>query len=149
MESVFPEYDFDEEINDESELEEEIVEESHGDSIKFDFEKGDFVLEDGKPVVITGAEALLQWIEKILNTRQWRYEIEPDYGTNTKGILFSGNPKPYIKAEICRDIEECLMQHEAITEVDDFEFTDGIDASVSFTIASIYGPLEKEVALHG
>ena len=41
------------------------------------------------------------------------------------------------------------MQHEAITEVDDFEFTDGIDASVSFTITSIYGPLEKEVALHG
>lgn len=149
MESVFPEYDFDEEINDESELEEEIAEESHGDSIKFDFEKGDFVLEDGQPVVITGAEALLQWIEKILDTRQGRYEIEPDYGTNTKSILFSGNPKPYIKAEICRDIEECLMQHEAITEVDDFEFTDGIDASVSFTITSIYGPLEKEVALHG
>ena len=149
MESVFPEYDFDEEINDESELEEEIVEESHGYSIKFDFEKGDFVLEYGQPVVITGDEALLQWIEKRWNTRQGRYEREPDYGTNTKGILFSGNPKPYIKAEICRDIEECLMQHEAITEVDDFEFTDGIDASVSFTITSIYGPLEKEVALHG
>lgn len=149
MDSFFPEYDFDEEINDESELEEESIEESHGDSIKFDFEEGDFVLEDGRPVVITGAEALLQWIEKILSTRQGRYEIEPDYGTNTKSILFSGNPKPYTKAEICRDIEECLMQHEAITEVDDFEFTDGIDASVSFTITSIYGPMEKEVALHG
>ena len=41
------------------------------------------------------------------------------------------------------------MQHEAITEVDEFEFIDGINASVSFTITSIYGPMTKEVALHG
>lgn len=148
-ESFFPDYDFDEEINDESEAVEEETENLHKEVMKIDFITREIELEDGRPVLISEEEALIQWIEKVLTTVKGRHEIEYEYGTDVKRIMFSGNPKPYIRAEICREIEECLMQHEAITEVDEFEFIDGINASVSFTITSIYGPMTKEVALHG
>ena len=68
-ESIFPELDFDEEINDEAEEVEEEESEHGGQVMKIDFETGDIVLEDGRPVLIDGAEAYLQWIEKILRTK--------------------------------------------------------------------------------
>lgn len=149
-ESIFPEFDYDEEINDEAEEEDEEEKEHGGQVMKIDFKTGEIVLEDGKPVLIDGAEALLQWIEKILSTKRGANEIEYGYGTDIKRILFAGNPKPFTRAEICRDIEETLMQHEDIEDVDDFEFeNDGINAVLSFTITSIYGEMRKEVALHG
>ena len=148
--SIFPEFDYDEEINDEVEEEEEEEREHGGQVMKIDFETGEIVLEDGKPVLIDGAEALLQWIEKVLTTKRGAYEIEYEYGTDTKRILFAGNPKPFTRAEICRDIEETLMQHEDIESVDDFEFeNEGINAVLAFTITSVYGEMRKEVALHG
>lgn len=149
-ESIFPEFDYDEEINDEAEEEDEEEKEHGGQVMKIDFETGEIVMEDGRPVLIDGAEALLQWIEKILPTKRGANEIEYEYGTDTKRILFAGNPKPFTRAEICRDIEETLMQHEDIEDVDDFEFeNDGINAVLSFTITSVYGEMRKEVALHG
>lgn len=149
-ESIFPEFDYDEEINDEAEDVEEEEREHGGQVMKIDFEHGDIALEDGRPVLIDGAEAYLQWVEKILKTKRGACEIEYEYGTDTKRILFAGNPKPYTKAEICRDIEETLLQHEATEDVGDFEFeNDGINAVLSFTITSVYGEMRKEVALHG
>ena len=74
-ESIFPELDFDEEINDEAEEVEEEESEHGGQVMKIDFETGDIVLEDGRPVLIDGAEAYLQWIEKILRTKRGAYEI--------------------------------------------------------------------------
>lgn len=149
-ESIFPELDFDEEINDEAEEVEEEESEHGGQVMKIDFETGDIVLEDGRPVLIDGAEAYLQWIEKILRTKRGAYEIEYEYGNDIKRIMFAGNPKPFTKAEICRDIEETLLQHEATEDVDDFEFeNEGINAVLSFTITSIYGEMRKEVALRG
>lgn len=150
-ESIFPEYDYDIEINDESEEPEEIEEVVHGGKVmKIDFTSGEIVLEDGKPVLIDGAEALLQWVEKTLKTIRGRHEIEYGYGIDVKRIMFSGKPKPYTRAEICRDIEETLTQHEEITSVDDFEFKNtGVNSTVAFTIYNIYGEMRKEVALHG
>lgn len=149
-ESIFPEFDYDEEINDEAEEEDEEEKEHGGQVMKIDFETGEIVMEDGRPVMIDGAGALLQWIEKILSTKRGANEIEYEYGTDIKRILFAGNPKPFTRAEICRDIEETLMQHEDIEDVDDFEFeNEGINAVLSFTITSVYGEMRKEVALHG
>ena len=148
--SVFPELDYDEEINDEVEQIEEEEKTLGRQVMKIDFETGDIVLEDGKPVLIDGAEALLQWIEKVLTTKRGAHEIEYEYGTDTKRIIFAGNPKPFTRAEICRDIEETLMQHEDIESVDEFEFeNEGINAVLAFTITSVYGEMRKEVALHG
>jgi phage baseplate assembly protein W len=149
-ESIFPKADYDEEINDEAEEAEDEEQEHGGQVMKIDFASGDIVLEDGRPVLIDGAEALLQWIEKILTTQYGTYEIEYGYGANTKRILFAGNPKPYTRAELCRDIEETLEQHEEIESVDDFEFeNEGINAVLAFTVTSVYGEIRKEVALHG
>lgn len=149
-ESFFPEFDYDEEINDEAEDVEDEEETSGRQVMKIDFETGEFVLEDGKPVLIDGAEAYLQWVEKILTTKRGANEIEFEYGTDTKRIMFAGNPKPFTRAEICRDIEETLMQHEDTESVDDFEFeNEGINAVLAFTITSVYGEMRKEVAIRG
>lgn len=147
-ESIFPEFEYDEEINDEEEVTEE-KETTRGKVMKIDFESGDIAMEDGRPVLIEGSEALIQWIEKVLTTVKGRHEIEMDYGSDCKRILFAGYPKPFMKAELCRDIEETLMKHEDIESVDEFEFTDGINAVLQFKVTSTYGEIWKEVALHG
>lgn len=44
-------------------------------TIKFDFSSNETVLEDGKPVIIEGDAALKQYIEKIIRTEKYRFEI--------------------------------------------------------------------------
>ena len=44
-------------------------------SYLFDFNKGDFVVRDGKLVECDGMDALKVWIEKILKTEKGRYRI--------------------------------------------------------------------------
>ena len=52
-ESFFPDYDFDEEINDESEAVEEETENLHKEVMKIDFVRREIELEDGRPVLIS------------------------------------------------------------------------------------------------
>ena len=53
----------------------------------FDFNRGDFVLRDGKLVVCDGIEAVKVWIEKIIRTEKNRYSIYvgTQYGCHLEG----------------------------------------------------------------
>ena len=42
-----------------------------GKSFLYDFKKGDFVMKNGKMVVIHGIEVLKQWILKVLKTERF------------------------------------------------------------------------------
>ena len=42
-------------------------------SYLFNFDKGDFVVRDGKLVECDGIEAIKVWIEKIIRTEKYRY----------------------------------------------------------------------------
>lgn len=145
---MFPEFEFDEEIEQEIE---EVEEEKEIKKVvaEFDFEKGEFSLEKGGLKLISGKERLEQWIRKVISTEKGENEIEPLYGLGLKKIIFSDYPKLYIKAEICRIIEETLCENEEILGVVDFEFIrTGINSVLSFVVETIYGNIEREVTLH-
>lgn len=92
----------------------------------FDFDKGEFVVRDGKLVVCDGIEAIKIWIEKILRTEKWRYPIYDgtEYGCHLEDLIIGNNyTVEFIESELKREIEEALLQNPQINDVSGFELT--------------------------
>ena len=92
----------------------------------FDFEKGDFVIRDGKLVECDGIEAIKVWIEKILKTEKGRFHIydDTDYGCHREDLIVGINyPIEFIEAELKREIEEALLLNSKISSVNNFKIT--------------------------
>ena len=92
----------------------------------FDFDKGDFVVRDGKLVVCDGVEAIRVWIEKIIRTEKSRYPIYDDteYGCHLEDLIIGNNyTVEFIEAELKREIEEALLQNPQISNVSGFQLT--------------------------
>lgn len=99
---------------------------------------------------IDNSEAIMQTIEKILDTDKYAYEIyDWNYGQELLKLL--GKEFSYAIAEIPRIISEALMQDDRVKEVVDYEFlkTDYNSLTVSFTVKTIFSDLRyvKEIRL--
>lgn len=98
---------------------------------------------------IDGLEALKQAIYKIISTEKYEYPIYSfDYGIELQSLI--GKDLNYVKTELKRRIEECLLSDTRIENVDNFEFnTNGDELSFSFDVVSIYGDIKvtKEVSI--
>jgi hypothetical protein len=94
-----------------------------------------------------GLEALQQSIYKMLNTEKYEYPIYSfDYGIELESLI--GQDSDYVKIELKRRIEECLLNDERIESVDNFIFNvTGDEMLCTFDVASIYGTITitKEV----
>lgn len=92
-------------------------------------------------------ESLKQAIFKVLNTERYEYPIYSfDYGIELESLI--GKDSDYVKIELKRRIEECLLEDERVQEVNNFEFIqDGESLICSFYVISIYGEISitKEV----
>lgn len=86
-------------------------------------------------------EALEQAIYKMLSTEKYKYPIYSfNYGIELESLL--GKDPDYVKIELKRRIEECLLEDERIEGVADFEFTQAEDCLYcSFFVLSIYGEI--------
>ena len=92
----------------------------------FDFDKGDFVIKDGKLVECDGIQAVKVWIEKIIRTEKGRYKIydNTEYGCHLEDLIIGNNYTiEFIEAELKREIEEALLQNPQITDVNGFMLT--------------------------
>lgn len=136
----------------------ELVEEdvpTIGKSFLFDFKKGDFVMKDGKLVVLAGIEALKMWIIKVIRTEKFRfriYESENDeqYGVMLEDLIGSNFDREFIEAEIEREVTEALMLHEYIVSVDEWQFErNSKKMTVSFAVTTYDETLNMEVDLDG
>ena len=90
----------------------------------FDFDKGDFVVRDGKLVECDGVEAIRVWIEKIIRTEKSRYSIYDgtEYGCHLEDLIIGNNyTVEFIEAELKREIEEALLQNPQISNVSGFQ----------------------------
>ena len=90
----------------------------------FDFDKGDFVVRDGKLVECDGVEAIRVWIEKIIRTEKSRYPIYSgtEYGCHLEDLIIGNNyTVEFIEAELKREIEEALLQNPQISNVSGFQ----------------------------
>lgn len=96
---------------------------------------------------VDGIYALEQAIYKVLNTEKYDYPIYSfDYGIELESLI--GKDSLYVKSELKRRIQECLIEDDRIQSVDNFNFEISGDAiSCKFDVESIYGEItiSKEV----
>jgi len=121
---------------------------SIGKSFLFDFDTGDFSLQDGNVVVAEGIEALKVWIVKTIKTEKYKFDIYDEYGATLQDLISSGYSKAFIESEIKREITAALLKNVEITGVSGFTFTrENRGLTVAFTVNSIYGTTEREVII--
>ncbi|MCL6560736.1 MAG: DUF2634 domain-containing protein [Firmicutes bacterium] len=109
---------------------------TYGKELAFDFAAGDFVMEDGRPKVVEGIEALKVWIEKTIRTARYRFPIYTfQYGCELEDIIGLDIPSPVLESEVTRVIREALIYDNRIKDVRDFIFERGGDwLKVEFTV---------------
>lgn len=92
-------------------------------------------------------KALQQAIYKVLNTEKYEYLIYSfDYGIELESLI--GKDPIYVQIELQRRIQECLLQDERVTGIDNFQCTIiGDSLLCNFDVTSIYGntTIMKEV----
>lgn len=124
-------------------------------SFLFDFKKGDFVLQDGKLIVVENIEALKIWIEKILRTEKFKFKIyenaenrEDEYGVTIRDLITGYDyPIEFVKSEIEREITDALLKHPMIENLSEWDIEkENPVLKVSFKVALKDGNiLDQEV----
>lgn len=121
-------------------IEPEAVErEPIGMSYLYDFQKGDFVLQNGRLVEVHGIDSLRVWVEKVLRTEYGRFRIykEVEYGVILEDLIGSNYPRDFVEAEIEREVTTALLRHEHIISVENWDFErDGSTMRVWFTVVT-------------
>ena len=122
-----------------------------GKVIGFDYIVKDIPMSDGRIILYEELESVKQWIMKQIHTEKERYVVYEgvDFGiTSLKDLITSDFPELFIKSQIENDITERLLEHPAITDVSEFEFTKNKRVwEVIFTVYTIYGAVEEAVIL--
>lgn len=116
-----------------------------GRSIKFDYDKKEFVVNEGKLVEPSKIDSIKQWIELYIRTEINKYAVYTDsFGIDTRGLLGYRLPRGYQVAEIMRRINEgILTQCPDVVSVSNWDFNKG---TFSFTVKTNTG---EEVVING
>lgn len=116
----------------------------------FDFVNGEFVMEKGKAVVLTGRDALRLWAEKAIRTQLDRYEMYSGkkYGAYIEDLVIGKSYGfDFVESELKREIETALLRHEDILAVTSFSAVrSGTALNITFTLETICGNMTEEVA---
>lgn len=141
---MFPtDIDFEQALDELEYMKDKIEKSAHGIVPKFDYKKGEFIIDNGKVLMNKGDDAVLGWIDKILRTTLWRYEIYyienetiREYGVDLKKYYFGKKvPKLLLMGEMQRDIEEALLQHKRIKRIESFRLdTEDFRLFISFNV---------------
>ena len=122
-----------------------------GKVIGFDYTVKDIPMSDGRILLYEELESVKQWIMKQIHTEKERYVVYEgvDFGiASLKDLITSDFPELFIKSQIENDITERLLEHPAITDVSEFEFSKNRRVwEVRFTVYTIYGTVEEAVIL--
>ena len=106
----------------------------------WDYVINDFLLVDGKNVIVTGREAVKVWIWKALKTAKDRYKAYASFGNELESLISAGLSIAALKSELERYLKESLLINAYITGISDISIViDGSKSDVSFTAATIYG----------
>jgi len=133
---MFPD-DISEYINNEEMINENTTPTFNGKSFLYDFKKGDFIYKNGAPIEVDGIKAIRIWIEKVIRTERFKFNVYKDvnYGITLEDLIGSSLPKDYIKSEMIRELEESILTNPYIDELKDWSFVvDGSTWIVGFTV---------------
>ena len=121
----------------------DVIKYGFGKSFLFDFNKGDFVLRDGKMTVVEDVAALKVWIEKIMRTKRDEYKIYEGtpYGSRFDDLVVGSTyPPAFIDSELRREVEEALTQNPQIITISEFEVArSASNCTVSFVVTLASG----------
>ena len=98
-----------------------------GRSIKFNYDKKEFIVDEGKFVEPSKIDSIKQWIELYIRTEIKKYAVYTDsFGIDTRGLLGYRLPRGYQVAEIMRRINEgILTKCPDVKSVSDWDFDKG------------------------
>lgn len=102
--------------------------------------------ENGRIIgTIDGAEAVMQFIRKVLNTDKYAYEIYDWYYGNEL-LKLVGQSYDYIITRVPNIFREALLVDDRIKDVRDFTFSpSGLDSvTVTCIVDTVYGKLQYE-----
>lgn len=109
---------------------------------EFDFNTGQLT---GK--ILEGKAALKMWIYKALLTNRYIYPIYSwDYGQDLEELIGQGYETDFIKSEVERRVQECLMINEHIKGCSNFDISLINDQlQISFTVNTSFGEVAIDV----
>lgn len=146
---MFPEIN----INDVEDLQDN--KNSYGKTYLFDFDKGEFVVKDGKLVEASELEACEIWIRKIILTEKFKFKIyekedDEEYGVTIYKLIGKKLPKEMIKSEIKREFNKVLTKHPLIEKIKDIEINmDGVKTNIKFKVVLVNDEFNQEVIVSG
>lgn len=79
-------------------------------SFRFNFEKGDFDIVDGKAVKITGLELVKNKIEKLLRTEYNKYSIYTTYGMPFHNWFYGQRDRELVELAMRRELSERIVK---------------------------------------
>lgn len=117
--------------------------------IAWDYETNAPIFRQGKPVEVTGSDAVRVWIWKALHTTRFRHEIYTwAFGCEFENLIGQAYTDELKEAEAARYFRECLMINPYVMAVKniDVSFADG-RLTVSGSVETIYGEVDASVAI--
>lgn len=115
----------------------------------YDFDLKEFVLKEGKLVIVEENEALAIWVRKALSTERYRYLAYTwDYGHEINRLIGSGYSKEYTLSEVVRYIRECILINPYIKDIENVDIVlEGELLKVTFKLLTIYGEVSVDATI--
>jgi len=112
--------------------------------VAWDFDRGVPVYAGGRPVEVTGVEAVRVWIWKALKTARFRHDIYTwDYGCEAESLIGRAFTAQVKESEAARYVREALAPNPYITDVRQVEVTfQDTGLEISCQVSTIYGEAE-------
>lgn len=126
--------------------EDDVLEEEQAETEQTDYEI-DFATGALTGRVITGFDAVIQWIRLTLGTERYFYnQFSWDYGSELETLIGREESKEYIESEVNRMITDALSVNDAIEGITDMTISTEKDSLYAeFTVNTIYGSGEVKV----
>lgn len=101
----------------------EIQKETNGKTFLIDFKKGKMLRKNGKLIKTDDERAVRMWLEKVLLTEKYKWNIYKSNGINQYGMTYKANlqgqrfPTPVLCSEFIRELKEAILKNKQIIEI--------------------------------
>lgn len=115
--------------------------------VAWDFTSGTPIFSGGRPLIVTGAEAVKVWIWKAIKTARRRHDIYTwDFGCEAEELVGQAFTPAVKESEAVRYIKEALAPNPYITDVQQVDVTfSGTELTIRCAVSTIYGEVEVNV----
>lgn len=109
--------------------------------VAWDFLQDQPIWHSGRPVYVTGADAVLVWTWNCIHTERFAHDVfTSDYGQDLAKLIGQPYGDEIRQSEAIRKLREALLINPYITAVDQISASfEGSWLHISFSLTTIYG----------